>query len=142
MGLRRRKSLKNNILLAISSIEGAIILRSDVSAYGEARQISRVLKFLVEDGQLIKLGYGVYVKAEKTVYSSSPIMIVPIAEAYMEALDRLGIRWQLGEVIQNYNSGKTQQVPAKFIVRLKDRFRGRLGVSGRELVFERGVNAR
>ncbi|MCW5588950.1 MAG: hypothetical protein KIT27_04725 [Legionellales bacterium] len=104
--------------------------------------MSRALKSLVEDGDLIKFGYGVYIKAEKTPYSDQTVMSVSMAEACAEALKRLNIRWQLGQSIEDYNKGKTQQVPTKFIIRLKDRFRGQLGTSNRKIVFERGINAR
>ena len=138
---RYKNTFRNKLLEIIQDLDGVVVLRADLNDLGAPRQISRALKALVEDGELIKFGYGVYVKAEKTPYSDKPIMIVTMAEACTEALNRLGIRWQLGQAIQDYNSGKTQQVPAKFIVRLKDRFRGQLGTGRRTIVFEGGINA-
>lgn len=138
---RYKNSFRNKLLEIIHDLDNAVILRADLNDFGEPRQISRALKALVEDGELIKFGYGVYVKAEKTPYSDKPIMIIPMAEACAEALNRLGIRWQLGQAIQDYNNGKTQQVPAKFVVQLKDRFRGQLGAGKRMIIFEGGINA-
>jgi len=141
MANRYKNSFRNKLLKIIQDLDGAVVLRADLNNSSKPRQISRALRALVEDGELIKFGYGVYVKAEKTPYSDKPIMIIPMAEACAEALDRLGIRWQLGQAIKDYNNGKTQQVPAKFIVRLKDRFRGQLGMGRRTIVFEGGINA-
>ncbi len=142
MTVRYKNTFRNKILSTIQAINSAVVLRADLNDCGDPRQVSRALKALVEDGDLIKLGYGVYVKAEKTPYSDQSIMTVSLAEACAEALNRLGVRWELGQAIKDYNKGKTQQVPAKFIVRLKDRFRGQLGVGSRKVVFEREINAR
>ena len=142
MTKRYKNSFRIKALRYIETLDKEVILRADLNNLGEPRQISRALKTLLEDGQLIKLGYGIYVKAERTQYSSQPIIIVPIAQAFAAALDRLNIRWELGQAIQDYNEGRTQQVPSKFIVRLKDRFRGRLGIGKRQLIVEDGINAR
>lgn len=139
---RYKNTFRDTVSRTIKNRVGAIVLRSDLNNLGNPRQISRALKALIEDGELIKLGYGVYVKAEKTKYSDEPIMIISMAEACAEALKRLGIRWELGKAIQDYNLGKTQQVPAKFIVRLKSRFRRDLGYNNRKIIFEGKVNAK
>jgi hypothetical protein len=142
MSKRYNNSFRSKLLGALQSITGAVVLRSDLNYLGEPRQISRALKALVQDGDLIKFGYGVYIKAEKTPYSDEPIMTVPLAQGCAEALNRLGIRWELGQAIRNYNEGETQQVPTRFTVRLHDRFRGRLGTKKRQVNFEGRINAR
>ncbi len=139
---RYKNSFRIKVLSAIQRTAGAIVLRSDLNELGDSRQISRALRALVEDGELIKFGYGVYVKAQITEYSDEPIMIVTMAEACIEVLERLGIEWELGQAIKDYNKGKTQQLPTKFIIKLKKRFRGQLGTKRRAVVFEGGVNAK
>jgi hypothetical protein len=57
-------------------------------------------------------------------------------------LFKLGVKWELGSVIRDYNAGKTTQVPAVFSVRLKSRYRGSIHAEGRALIFEGGINAR
>lgn len=142
MTRRYKNSFRIKMLNIIAASGDAVILRADLNKYGSSRQVSRALKALVEDGDLIKIGRGAYVKAEKSPYSPSPIMSLSLAEACAQVLDRLGVRWQLGQAIQDYNSGKTQQVPVKFTIRLKDRFRGELGMGRRKVIFEGGINAR
>jgi len=142
MSKRYKNTFRDKVLAKIFLLGKDVMLRSDFADLRDQRQVSRALKALVEDGELIKFGYGVYVRAEKTQYSEEPIMVIPMAQACTETLDRLESRWQLGQAIRDYNSGKTQQVPARFTVRLKDRFRGRLGTGRREIIFEEGINAR
>jgi len=139
---RYRNSFREKIRRVIAESEGNVILRSELTKLGSSRQISRALKALVEDGELIKFGYGVYAKAEKSEYVNMPILQDAFENVCIEALNKLGIGWELGMALKAYNEGRTQQVPVKFIVRLKNRFRGTLGDGRRKLVFERKINAR
>lgn len=105
---------------------GEIVLRTDVEALGGARQVSRGLKALQEDGDLIKIGFGVYVKTRMSSYIADPMISIGFTEACLETLDRLKVEWEPGTAIKDYNAGRTQQVPARFPVRLKSRFRRKL----------------
>ncbi len=59
-----------------------------------------------------------------------------------EALDRMHVQWEPGSAEQEYNAGKTQQVPTQNVVRLKSRLRRNIQYQGRQIYFERGINAR
>jgi hypothetical protein len=142
MARRYKTNFRRRIRKAIDAREGNIILRSDLNGLGLPRQVSRALKALVEDGVLIKLGYGIYAKAKKSKYTNRTVLLDAFESVCVEALKRLGIRWELGQALKDYNEGKTQQVPVKFIIRLKDRYRGSLDDGSRILVFEDKINAR
>jgi hypothetical protein len=70
------------------------------------------------------------------------VLTEPFETVVTEALDKLGVKWELGSAIRHYNAGKTTQVPAVFSVRLKSRYRGSIHAEGRALIFEGGINAR
>lgn len=70
------------------------------------------------------------------------ILTGPFETVAIEALNKLGVKWELGSAIRDYNAGKTTQVPAVFSVRLKSRYRGSIHAEGRGLIFEGGINAR
>ncbi|MCK4608011.1 MAG: type IV toxin-antitoxin system AbiEi family antitoxin domain-containing protein [Gammaproteobacteria bacterium] len=142
MTKRYKTNFREKLQQFINSFAGNVILRSDLSNLGLPRQVSRALQALVEDGELIKLGYGVYAKAKKNKYIDIPILQGAFEAVCMEALDRLGIDWELGSTIKEYNEDKTTQVPIKFIVKLNDRYRGTLGDGRRKLIFEKNINAK
>lgn len=142
MGKRYKNSFANKVLAYISALEVNVILRADIRHLGEARQISRAFNTLIEDGRLIRLGYGVYVKAEWSEYIDAPLITVGFTNACIEALNCLNINWEPGQAIRDYNEGKTQQVPARFAIRLNSRYRGCLRDGKRRLIIEGDVNAR
>jgi len=63
-------------------------------------------------------------------------------DVVMEAFNKMGIKWELGTAIQEYNRGNTTQVPSSFIIKLKNRFRGKIQAEGRTVIFEDNTNAR
>ncbi|MCP4475632.1 MAG: hypothetical protein GY821_13910 [Gammaproteobacteria bacterium] len=103
---------------------------------GSARQVSRALKALLEDGELIKLGDGVYAKARHSSHLGRPVICSGFTNACIEALARLDVQWEPSQAIKDYNAGKTQQVPAQFEIRLKSRFRRKLAYGNRILRIE------
>lgn len=126
----------------IEKKSGTIILRQDVELLGSPRQVSRGLKALLEDGKLVKLGLGVYAKARSSEYVDGPIIRAGFTDACIEALERLGVRWEPCQAIKDYNEGKSQQVPARFEIRLKSRFRRKLAYGSRTLRIEERIYAR
>lgn len=62
MKIKYELSITYKMLLRIDALPSTVVLRLDVADLAEARQISRALKQLVEQGRLAKLGYGVYAK--------------------------------------------------------------------------------
>jgi hypothetical protein len=137
-----KKSLKFKVLDKIQQLSGNIVLRSDIESMSSPRQISRCLKDLVEMGALIKIGKGVYAKAYISEILNKPIIQVGFDQACKEALTKLGVKWEPGRAEKAYNEGLSTQVPVRTVVRLKKRFRAHLKYGTRELLVEKGINAR
>lgn len=57
-------NIQGRILQSLRPRKDGILLRSDVSSFGSASQISVALKCLLEQGLLVKLGRGIYAKPE------------------------------------------------------------------------------
>ena len=137
------KSLKFNVLEKIRlKIPGTIVLRKDIEAMGSPRQISRCFKDLVEMGELIKIGYGVYAKAYISKTLNKPVIQGGFGQACKEALNKKGVQWEPGSAEQAYNAGQSTQVPVRTIVQLKSRYRGRLSYGNRKLIMDKGIKAK
>ena len=136
MTKRYKNSFRNSLLNYIEKMPGAVVLRKDVEPLGNARQVSRGLKALVEDGELVKLGLGVYAKARSSEYIDSPVICSGFTEVCIEVLERFGVNWEPSQAIKDYNEGKSQQVPARFEIRLKSRFRRKIAYGNRRLRIE------
>lgn len=132
--------LKANILKRIQNMPGNVILRREINSIDSPSQISRCIRALIEAKELVKIGHGIYAKSYISKYVDRPIIKGGADAAWLEALTKLGVRWELGSAAQAYNAGLTTQVPVRMIVRLKSRFRGNLSYSGRKLIIEKGNN--
>jgi len=137
-----KKSLKFKVLERIQQLPGNVVLREDIEDMGSPRQISRCFKALVEMGELVKIGYGIYTKAYISEYLNRAVITGGFDQACKEALTKLGIKWEPGSAEKAYNAGLSTQVPVRVIVCLKSRFRGHLNYGNRKLIVEKGVNAR
>jgi len=137
-----KNSLKFKVLDRIQKMSGNVVLRANIEDLGSPRQISRCFKSLVDMGELIKIGYGIYAKAYVSEYINKPVIRGGFGQACKEALTKLGVVWEVGSAEQEYNAGLSTQVPARTIVQLKSRFRGQLQYGCRKLIVEKRTNAR
>lgn len=137
-----QNSFKFKALNRIKRMSGNIIVREDIEDMGSPRQISRCFKDLVEMGELVKIGYGIYAKAYISENLNKPIIQGGFGQACKEALTKLGVEWEPGSAEQAYNAGLSTQIPVRTIVQLKSRYRGHLSYGNRKLIVEKGINAK
>lgn len=137
-----QNSFKFKALDRIKRMPGNVLLRADIENMGSPRQISRCLKDLVEIGELVKIGYGIYAKSYVSETLNKPVIQGGFSQACKEALTKKGIKWEPGSAEQAYNAGQSTQIPVRTIVQLKSRYRGRLSYGNRKLIVEKGINAK
>lgn len=142
MKVKYQESIEYKALNRLKEIRGSVVLRKDFNDLGSYRQISRAIKNLIAEKQLVKVGTGIYAKAYLSKYSDTPLIKNGTDTTLRAALKRLGIAYEPGSAEKAYNEGKTTQVPARNIVRLKSRCRRRIGYKNSELIFEKNINAK
>jgi hypothetical protein len=135
----RRNTLQAKIENRIAKSGDEVFLTREFRTLGGERQVLRALSKAVEAGQLIRLGYGVYGRAERSPLSGQPMLAARngFVGASREALNKLGVAWEPSEWERAYNEGRSTQVPVNAVVRVKDRFSRRLSYRGKPLVLER-----
>ncbi|HIF0302648.1 TPA: hypothetical protein ACXYLJ_002954 [Legionella pneumophila] len=139
-----RDALRNKI----KRIPNHVFSRGDLTqdrSNREQLRLNRALQALMDEGFIIKIAHGLFAKAQPMTFPDKTIKAVltkPFEAIATEALDKLGVKWELGSAIGDYNKGKTTQVPAAFTVRLKSRYRGVVSAEGRTLIFEGDINAK
>ncbi len=138
-----KNSLKFKVLDRIEQqIPGNTVAREDIENMGSPRQISRCFKDLVEMGELVKIGYGIYAKSYMSKTLNKPVIQGGFGQACKEALTKKGVKWEPGSAEQAYNAGLSTQIPVRTIVQLKSRYRGHLSYGNRKLIMEKGTNAK
>lgn len=142
MTVKYKDSIECKALQRIKKIRSNVVLRQDLMDLGSYRQVSRVFKKMMDDNKLVKIGAGVYAKAYLSEMLNTPIIQGGFDQACKEALTKKGIQWELSTAAQEYNAGRTTQVPVRTSVRLKSRYRGTLSFGKRKLIAEKQINAR
>jgi hypothetical protein len=138
--MRRQRTLREKIEGRITRHWGEdVFLPREFADLGGEDQVLRVLRGLVREKRLVRLGYGVYGRAIVSRLSGEPLLYSAngFLGAARQALTKLGVAWQPTEAERAYNEGRSTQVPVNPVVRIKGRFSRRLRDGNLELVLER-----
>lgn len=131
-------TLKDRIEKIITKSKDKVFLRNEFGGMGGYRQVSRALQELVQDGLLIKSGYGIYVKTEPSIFDGLPIPSATLMEIGMSVMKKIGVKADVGQSAQQYREGKTTQIPVRAIVNIgKSRIVRRIYVGKNSVRYER-----
>ena len=88
--------------------------RKDFDGFASYDQIGRVLRQLVKQGELIKLGYGLYTKARINSLTGRPMPTNPGgSDALMrEILKMKGVDFEIDNLSLQSLSGESTQIPS------------------------------
>lgn len=131
--------MRERVARRVAKKRGTVFLTSDFADLGGRPQVQRALRRLVDDGALVRLGYGLYGRAEENRLTGEPMPATPggFGAAAREALDRLGVPWERSQAEVAFVEGRTLQIPANAAVRVRSRFARRIAFGRMELRIER-----
>lgn len=112
-----------------------VFTRDDFKDLAGYDQIGRALRELMKEGQLLKVGYGIYTKARQNVITGKLMPAAPggSAAVVIEALERLKVSYRLVGAANAYNSGQSTQVAAVLEIKTSPRFKRVLSVGNSKL---------
>jgi len=113
-----------------------VFLPREFRGLGGESEVLRVLRGLVQDKRLVRLGYGVYGRAIVSQLTGEAMLYSPggFLGAARQALTKLGVGRELTDAERAYNERGSTQVPVNAVTKVKGRFSRRLKYLGRELV--------
>jgi hypothetical protein len=132
---RTSVSLRERLEKRIVRKRGDMFLRADFDDLGGYDQGGRALRQLVAKGQLMKVGQGLYTRANISPFTNTPVPPKGL-DTLKEALKRLGVEPMPSRWDEAYNSGKSTQVPTGRVVGVRGRVRRKIGYDGVYLKFE------
>jgi len=129
-----KQTIKNRITTKIRRSRKEVFKRSDFKKLADYDQVGRALRELVEEGVLIKIAYGLYVKARLNRITGESMLAAPggFTQVAKEALKRLSVPWEADSITKAYAAGSTQ-VPAAFQPVIKSRFSRKISYHGQLL---------
>lgn len=128
----------NRIKRSVANRDDGVFLRSEFDQFGSAAQVGRALRQLLLGGALVRLGVGVYAKAKPSVLTGKPIPVRPLEVLAPEVLNKLGIEVLPSRLAQDYNAGRSTQLPAGIVLNIgKRRIARKLSFNGKAVQYER-----
>lgn len=131
------ETLETRILKRIDRKLGNVFLHGDFDDLGGYDQVGRALRKIVRDGQLVRVGQGLYARASRSITSGDPIP----ARGPATLQEALG--WWASRPCRHVSSGPTtrgrRRKPTGRVVGVTRRVRRKLGYGGIHLSFERVV---
>ena len=137
MARRAKVAIAEAVAKKIRRSKRNIFMREDFAALGSYGAVGVALRQALASGSLVRIGHGLYAKAERSPITGRPAPIVGIQRLAREALARVGRKTVLSSHTERYNQGVTRQVPTGRVVRVLGRVRRRIGYDGVYVVFER-----
>jgi hypothetical protein len=128
--------VEQRIAQQIANSPQEVFMRQDFAALGNYGQVGRSLHSLIEKKELIRIGQGLYAKAQLSPLSGQPIPRRGIKELATEALQRLKVETAPSSYERDYNEGKTTQVPTGRVIGVKGNVQRRIGYNGKYIKFE------
>ncbi|SQI36592.1 Uncharacterised protein [Leminorella richardii] len=128
-------TIKARIQSRLKRSKRYVFTRDDFKDIAGYDQVGRVLRDLIKEGQLLKVGYGVYTKARQNSITGKVMPAAPggSSAVIVETLERLKVRYRLAEETQAYNSGNSTQIPASPEIKTSSRFKRALSVGSSKL---------
>ena len=122
---------------SIAKQGNAVFRRSEFDRFGSPAQVGRALRQLTSEGALVRLGLGVYAKANPSVLTDKPIPARPLEVLAPEVLKKLGIPVMPSRLTQDYNAGRSTQLPSGIVLNTgKRHIARRLSFNGQAVQYE------
>ncbi len=132
----KKRKLKDKIMIRISLKICAVFLREDFEDLGGYDQVGRILRQLAREGKIIKIGYGLYAKAKISPLTGKLVPVLALPTLAREAIERLGLQTSPSRLEQEYNAGRTTQVPTGRLIAVNGRISRRIGYNGTYVSYE------
>ena len=128
-------TIKARIQSRLKRSKRYVFTRGDFKDIAGYDQVGRALRDLIKEGQLLKVGYGVYTKARQNSITGKVMPAAPggSSAVIVETLDRLKVRYRFTGATQMYNSGESTQIPASPEITTSPRFKRVLAVGNSKL---------
>lgn len=131
-----KQTLEGKIRYRIKRGRDSVYIPSDFFDLSDRDQVGRVLRQLIKEGLLVKIGQGIYARAKQSSLTGKLVPEKDLRSLALEALKKLGIKTATSSYEQAYNAGRSKQVPTGRVVGVKDRVSRRIGFNGRYIKYE------
>lgn len=132
---RMRQSIRRRV--------GNVVFRADVAGLGSPSQVTHALGALLHNGELLRMGSGVYAKATRDARTNLVRPLADFESLAREAAQKFGVPWQARTLATSGEPGAASHRPVEFVVETGERrISRRLSLEGQVVVFVCGHGRR
>jgi len=135
--MKRSCTLTQAVRQPIARKKVNVFLRADFEDIGGYDQIGRILRGMVKEGLLLKIGYGLYARTRTSALSGEIVPIQPIPVLAREALTRLNIPVHLTKAEIDYRDNQSTQIPTGRRIGVQGRIIRKISLQNAEVMYER-----
>lgn len=133
-----KMTIQERIEMSLRRSSALVFARNEFDKFGGYDQVGRALRSVMAKGLLIRAGYGLYVKTRISSLSGKPIPALSLIEVGLQALEKLGIKAELGRAAKAYRDGATSQMPMSTVLDVgKSRVTRKIGFAGKSIRYEK-----
>jgi hypothetical protein len=124
-------TIQSKVETRVKRSKASVFLRSDFKDIADYDQVGRALRLLVANKSLLKIGYGLYVRARANRITGKVMPDNPAgADGVMiEAMEKLGADYKFDDLSSLNFSGDSTQIPAKVkIIPKSSRFTRKIAI--------------
>ena len=129
-------SLLKKIRERIFRASEATFVLSDFADLSDRDQILRALRALIKEDRLIRIGYGVYVRAKKSRLTGHIIPEEDLRTIAITALQKNGVRVLPTFYEREYAARRSTQVPTGLLIGVDRRVNRKISYNGRTIKYE------
>lgn len=133
-------TLESRIRYRLSRSKDSVFTPMDFLDLSDRDQTGRVLRKLVAEQSLVKIARGLYAKTKPSSVTGKTIPARALPVLAREGLAKIGARVVPSCAEQEYNSGRTTQVPTGRVIAIKGkRISRKIGYNGNYIILERAT---
>lgn len=134
-----RRTLKARVGDRIQRSKADVFVPDDFQELADYDQVKRVLRKLVDEGVIIRLGYGVNARLRASGSTGKRMLAARggFDGAVRQTLKKLQVRWTETDLVREYNAGRTTQIQMSPVFAIRGRFVHKLRYNALEARFEK-----
>lgn len=137
--MQKKRTLQEKIQVRINKSPRLAFIPSDFFDLSDRDQVGRVLRTLVRNKKLVRLGQGIYAKTKPGILGDKPVLAAGFTTVAKDALAKLKVNTYPSRAEQAYNSGESTQIPTGLMIGVNNRISRKLTYNGRSIKYERVV---
>jgi hypothetical protein len=131
------KTLQSKMKYRISRSKANVFTPRDFFDLTDRDQVGRVLRKMVNAGDMVKFGQGLFAKAKRSSLTGKIMPVKPLPDLAKEALrDKLKVKMATVEDLARYNKGYSTQVPTGRVIAVKGRVSRKMAYDGKSIKYQ------